>query len=218
MIPGRTAADGWATNGGRRPSRIGDGELVRRLDWRFLLPSPRLRRVLYLGPGTDDLWPALRRFSTTAVHAASGRESRGVKPSPEAFDLLVVQGRLGRALGEAEAALSEDALLYWEMSRRRGRIRSPWRETAPGGSRSGWVEPTLHWHHPDFERCRRIVPVDRFGDVAWSLARDRGRMPPAMVRRAGKLLARSGLLARAVPCLSLIARRAGTAASSGRDG
>ncbi len=59
----------------RSPRRLAPGDPAhdcdrllpasRRLDWRFLLPNPELRNVLYVGPAHGALWESLRLFSAS---------------------------------------------------------------------------------------------------------------------------------------------------------
>jgi len=67
--------------------------LARRVDWRFLLPSPRLGRVCVLGAPDDDLRRALEF------------ESIGPELDRGGFDTVVVTGPIEReTLGRGAAA------------------------------------------------------------------------------------------------------------------
>jgi hypothetical protein len=82
-------------------------QLARRIDWRFLLPEPYLRRVVYLGPETEDLPAALKHFSESLrVNAVEKNGS---------FDLVVLRLREASSLAKADALLAPGGFLYWEM-------------------------------------------------------------------------------------------------------
>ncbi len=82
-------------------------QLARRIDWRFLLPEPYLRRVVYLGPETGDLPAALKHFSESLrINAVAENGS---------FDLVVLRLREASCLAKADALLAPGGFLYWEM-------------------------------------------------------------------------------------------------------
>lgn len=82
-------------------------QLARRIDWRFLLPEPYLRRVVYLGPETGDLPAALKHFSESLRLNAVEKNC--------SFDLVVLRLREASSLTKAEALLVPGGFLYWEM-------------------------------------------------------------------------------------------------------
>jgi hypothetical protein len=82
-------------------------QLARRIDWRFLLPEPYLRRVVYLGPETGALPAALKQFSESLrINAVEKNGS---------FDLVVLRLREASSLAKADALLAPGGFLYWEM-------------------------------------------------------------------------------------------------------
>ncbi len=93
----------------KRAGRRSDHELqlARRIDWRFLLPEPYLRRVVYLGPETGNLPAALKHFSESLrINAVEKNGS---------FDLVVLRLREASSLAKADALLAPGGFLYWEM-------------------------------------------------------------------------------------------------------
>jgi hypothetical protein len=82
-------------------------QLARRIDWRFLLPEPYLRRVVYLGPEPGALPEALKHFSESLrINAVEKNGS---------FDLVVLRLREASSLAKADALLVPGGFLYWEM-------------------------------------------------------------------------------------------------------
>lgn len=202
----------------RAPAAPGrDSRLVRRLDWRFLLPEPRLGRVVYLGPGDDGLVAALRESSESCtvlpLHADVHSPGGGVEGL---FDLAVVQAPRRSTFRRLRSLLVEGGSLYCELGRAswfgaawsvvRNRARSGW-ET-PRGSQHllrelGFQDVQTYWHHPDFERCQRIVPLG--ASVAVEHFFDGGRTLSRLSRRVGRYAVSSGLLSRFLPSVSVVA-------------
>jgi hypothetical protein len=103
--PTATRPDAFVKLTGRRSDH--ELQLARRIDWRFLLPEPYLRRVAYLGPETGALPAALKHFcESLRVNAVEKNGS---------FDLVVLRLREASSLAKAEALLVPGGYLYWEM-------------------------------------------------------------------------------------------------------
>jgi hypothetical protein len=85
-------------------------QLVRRIDWRFLLPEPSLRRVAYFGPETGTLPAALKHFSESLTIISPSAEA-----VPAQFDLVVLRLREMADLKRAPILLAPGGFLYWEM-------------------------------------------------------------------------------------------------------
>jgi aminoglycoside phosphotransferase len=173
---------------------------LRRLDWRFLLPGEWPGRVAYGGRGRDSLLPALRErhpaLAVLAPEAATG---------PEAFDLVVLQAPRPDELEDAAARLAPGGLLYCELPRRgRGAVLG----RLPRLRALGMGAAALHAHHPDFERCRWIVPLGSPGAAAYLLGRA-GKVPATAARGLGRALAAGGIAARLAPSVSLLLCRDG---------
>jgi aminoglycoside phosphotransferase (APT) family kinase protein len=173
----------------------------RRIDWRFLLPDPRLRRVALAGGDSADLREALALLGAELVEGS------------EAPDVLVVAGADADALEAAAGLVPPGGFLYAEL-------RGPF--ARPEGAlallrRLGFDDPTAHWHYPSFDRCEEIVPLGSEEVVRHAL----GRRASRLRRSVGRVLHATGLLARVVPSVSVLGRRldagepAGTPAPNG---
>jgi len=93
----------------KRAARRSDHELqlARRIDWRFLLPEPYLRRVAYFGPENGTLPAALKYFSESFQNISSAKDAD--------FDLVALRLRGLSELAKAHKLLATGGFLYWEM-------------------------------------------------------------------------------------------------------
>jgi aminoglycoside phosphotransferase (APT) family kinase protein len=179
---------------------------MRRLDWRFLLPDPRLGSVAYLGRPSPLL--AALREAAPALSVVGGRETaERARPS----DLVVLREPAGTHLAEALRWLRPGGWLYLEGrggpgARLRGaRLGCP-SQAASALRALGLRDLRAHWHWPDFERCAELVPLDQ-DSLARALARRRVDGPARLKVALALRLAERGSLADWVPCFSLVARR-----------
>ena len=187
-----------------------DLQLVRRLDWRFLLQDPQLRNVAYFGPLHSILLTALTRFceSLTVVN-----ESSQHVPSinaGSAFDMVVLHSSEFARLQSASSVLRDGGQIYWEIDRNQGLGRRDYRHVRAYSSilRSlGFHNPLAHWHRPNFDSCLEMIPLDDLTAMRYRLdiqsTSPRGLAKTTLVR----YLLHSGVLTRIVPCLSLVARK-----------
>ena len=135
---------------------------LRRADWRFLLPVPpngRFRHLLVLG-GPSGLSDRLVEIGIADCASADLRAAAKA-------DVVVILS--GATVSPAEVAghLAADAVLYWEVDRRRaiGRIGRRWidRELGTAGMR----RIGMYWVLPDFEHARRYLPLEPARAVEW---------------------------------------------------
>src|SRR5262245_31435300 len=142
-------------------------QLVRRLDWRFLLPEPHLRRVTYLGPVQGTLPAALKCFSASFQINTSAEDASA--------DLVVLHlGEAAPILDHVASLLVPGGFLYWEMKPRhwfasllprtvtREQVRQAaanrWRRTLAlfrgeidALANLGFREIEMYWLRPNFE-------------------------------------------------------------------
>lgn len=206
-----------------------DLQLARRIDWRFLLPEPHLRRVAYCGPEQGTLPEALKHFSESLrINSAAENGSS---------DLVVLRLREVSSLTKAESLLAPDGLLYWEMkpiawaaSWRNFKKRSPRPSWAAAEARQkgavlrrntlhlyqghvdaltrlGFQQIQMHWQRPNFEACLEIIPMDDAVALDYAFSRPRSDWASRLKFAAGRLMMQTGLLAHLTPCFSLIARK-----------
>jgi hypothetical protein len=166
--------------------------LVRRADWRFLLPNPGLGRVAYLAPHDAELVAALELVSRSVELLEAPAEPRGC-------ELVVLTARPPDAAITARRLLRPDGWLYAEV---------------PGYGVRGWERELLaigfdevaaYWLSPDEHKCREVVPLEP-NALRHSLGR---RDPGARLRvrvRLACLLASSGAFRLAARRAAVIGR------------
>ncbi len=176
----------------------------RRLDWRFLLPDPSLREVGYSGPARGTLLESLRLFSESLA-ILDGSANGAAR-----YDVVVARAPARAALERAAAAVRPGGFLYVEVERsfRPGKHRS----RGPANyvaviARLGFDEVAAYWHWPSFEACAEIVALDARDALLLAFARRRSGAAARLKSAFGRALVRSGLLARVVPCFSVVGRR-----------
>lgn len=185
----------------------------RHLDWRFLLPDPRLGRIGLVEPGDAALVGALASLGGDAVRGpASELASRG------GLDVVLVPSRTARSdrsvIADALRALRPGGSLVVELPR-----RWPWRrpsDATTGALRAAGAEAvTRAWSLPARRDARRIVPIDDREAVRAALAmhgsRPARRLQAALARRVAAL-GGAELLGGEV---TLVAQRPGDAPASG---
>lgn len=175
----------------------------RRVDWRFLLPDPRLGRVVYFGPADDPLRAALVDFSDAVIDGDMPQAD-----PREPFDVAVLRMQPPERLAQARALLKPGGVLYVEIQRRAGR-GMPWqlRRYAAAAERAGFGDIGTFWNWPNFARCTRILPVDDACALTNAVVNNR-RGPLAWVMlNATRFGFRLGIVGWVAPCVSLIARR-----------
>lgn len=207
----------------KRATRRSDHELqlARRIDWRFLLPEPYLRRVAYLGPERGALPAALEHFSDSfRIVSAVDEEA--------AFDLVVLRLSEVPELAKAHALLAPGGFLYWEMKplkwsdslrylnngRTQANASNEWRRTLnlfhhhlSALEQMGFGDIQMHWQRPNFEACLEIIPMNEAAALDYAFSRPRSDLASRLKFAAGRVMMQTGLLAHLTPCFSLIARK-----------
>ena len=172
-------------------------DLLRRLDWRFLLDTHRLGRVGFLGPASTTLSNALSVFSQTLQPVEHG-------PLPErAFDLIVAKGVGGDRVAAALPALAEGGSLYWELPT--GRV--PFTRAWSALDRQDLDPLEFYWHYPSFDECRLIVPLNHPAALTWLLRRRLARVDPGVLLKAVSAIVHTGVLTRVLSSVSVVGRR-----------
>lgn len=199
----------------RQARRDRDILTARRIDWRFLLPNPELKRVLLVGAPESALAAALERFCESLTVA----EPQRLTPEPQQafsspFDLVVVSNPDKNLIPRVLPLLKASGMLYWEVQRNR--------QTLLRGSRDGYRNARryaaylqslqlkgvdLHWHRPNFGGCLEIIPLNRSRALDHSLAKTHSSLKGKLKIAAGKTLRYSGLLPYTVSCFSLVGQK-----------
>lgn len=206
-------------------------QLSRRLDWRFLLPTPQLGKVAYLGPVAATLPGALYHFcdSLTLIAGTEKLSSEEAQESKAYFDQVVVCSQRLADAQMAASLLAEGGYLYWEIKRpalctmlrtlvvdkkqptpftfgkhRRWDLASC-RKYSAYLAQLGFTDIAAHWHRPDFENCLEFIPLDDPIALASAFARSAGSLLSMVQLAIGRKLIKTPLLAYTVPCFSIVA-------------
>lgn len=176
------------------------------MDWRFLLPSPELGRVLYVGTGRSELRRALGRFSEAVVAPGDADLAGGNVGGAKTFDLVVVEGGNADVLRKSLPFLRSGGAIYWEITRPPLTFvrRHPRRYVDLLG-RFGLAEIDVYWPRPDFDNCIEIVPITRDFALHFAFERTHETLKGRLKLAIGRFLARSGLLAFAIRGFSVVA-------------
>jgi hypothetical protein len=138
---------------------------LRRADWRFLLPSPpggAFQHLVLLG-GSSDL-------AARIVEVGLADRVSSELPRDRSADALVVLHDAGVALNAAVTCLLSGGVLYCEIDRRSVSALS----TTPHRVRRslhdiGLSTTGVYWAAPDFDRCKRYLPLDVAVALRWYL-------------------------------------------------
>lgn len=180
-------------------------QLVRRLDWRFLLPNPTLGDVAYLGPMSGTLPSALQQFSELLTIVMPSDHSRADVAMACSYEVVVLRSPAISAVKNVTPLLRSGGYLYWEIERVSGIGHVE--EYVKAVQRQGFDDIQVSWHRPDFESCLEIIPLSDPVALRFAFARRPESVGKRLKFAAGRLLMTTGLLARVVPCFSIVARK-----------
>jgi hypothetical protein len=189
---------------GVRASRI-DLELARRLDWRFLLPTPNLGKVAYFGkPGL--LLQALETFSTSVSMLMPEAPSEW---GAGTFDVAVVPDASEYLLRAAARVLRPSGFLYAELGGKR-----QWPHQILQLPRCKQVLARLDfdqirafWARPDFDCCRELIPIDDCAARTYAFERARNHATGRLKMAAARIVAALGIMPLLTLCSAVIARK-----------
>jgi hypothetical protein len=199
-------------------TRISDATLLRRLDWRFLLPEPGLDSVGYIGPGKDSLLPALKWVAGSLAMIVENAETPAPNPEGALCDVVVVQSSSFYDLEQGITLLKPNGRLYWEVDRQMGsggwtvdsnsanRIRKPM-EITKVVQRWGLCEAELYWHRPDFNACKEFVSLRDGAPLGFLVGQLAETGLPPWISRVARSLILQGFLPSLFRCLSVVARK-----------
>jgi hypothetical protein len=149
----------------------------RRVDWRFLLPDPKLRAVAYFGPKQDTLIESLELFSERLdLFETPAFVNDAADQNTNLYDVVVAHAPDYKALEQAVGLLKPGGALYVEAQsplwsgrwRRRGNSSFIFKQPrlwsaghymkALSAFGLGKMEAFGFW--PNFEACTKIIPLD----------------------------------------------------------
>lgn len=193
-------------------------QLSRRLDWRFLLPEPSLRRVAYFGAAQSSLALALQHFSEQLTIFDQVQVEVSQHDVAQ-FELVVLAAPTIAQIEAAIAMLAPHGWLYaevqhaWEWRHERKlpthALSLPKLEDWQAAlARSGCVEVKAHWHRPTFERAVQIIPLHEVSAMDFVFNRRAEDFMSQLKFATGRSLMKQAWLARLLQCVSLVARKA----------
>jgi len=186
-----------------RPPSVLDHELFRRLDFRFLLPDPRLGDVAYCGDPDTLLARALAQFSESFQLIAAAE--------PRGSDLVVLINPSIAQVKTAVTCLRSDGCLYGEF-RSSSSVIAAGQTARPAHVAAllptlGFSQVSLYWHRPDFESCKEMVPLKSKEAIIYLLTRNCSGAQLTIRRWFASMATRTQVLERIVSCVSFVARR-----------
>jgi hypothetical protein len=177
-------------------------DLLRRADWRFLLPNPNPRTVWIIGEETKTLVQACKYVFKNTLHASPGL----CLPHGSA-DLTVADDLSPTLLQQIFDQVDPNSVIYAELpekvAHRAFRQISALRRQFAA---AGFAEVEFRWHYPDFERCTQIFSLNEPESIRWYAAR-RGRTISRMASIILGMAANIGLLPYVAKSVSVIATR-----------
>jgi hypothetical protein len=210
-------------------------QVSRRIDWRFLLPNPELRRVAYIGFNAGNLLNALKEFSESLSFIAPPSLERYTKENRCLFDLVVVRSLRLNVIKEGVKLIKPNGYLYWELdrvkwfrsSRRRGATRQgsvkyaedcKWKLNSLLALRStrnynthlkqlGLNDVELHWHRPNFDQCTEIIPLNNEVVLSYIFEKAKHKYSYWLRSPIRYLLPKNNILTYIVPYFSVVARQ-----------
>ncbi len=209
---------------------VNELQLVRRLDWRFLLPNPSLTSVAYIGQNNQTLLSALQYFCETVYFVNETAHFKENHKRQSRFDSVVVTSLNFSDIEKACTLLKDGGYLYWEIERT-GWINSLNKKKKSQQSvnssnngvikgfkdfgnlhkhiaflkKLGFTDIEINWHRPNFDKCLEIIPLNNPTALDYYFSRDRTDLAGQFKIVAGRLMMKSGILKYVVPCVSVVA-------------
>ena len=172
--------------------------VIRRIDWRFLLPSPDLGRVLCVS--SDSMTAAaIRSIAADPVVVESWMLDRDTAP----FSLIVTTAFEGTTAHLAHEWLEPGGYLFAELPGGMLARRMARRHIQQAGLQ---LEARL-WHWPSFVACEQIVDADDPAALMAALRRQHGSARTLLKKRIGQVLVRLGQFGTFAPDVSVLAFR-----------
>lgn len=187
------------------PDRRGS-ELLKRLDWRFLLPAPArgsFHRLMLATNQAEEADVLLALAQDTGMARRAMRWTDG-----EQTDCVAVLAGSGVSPARAVSGVSPGGVLYYEVDRRQSPRLTP-RRVAAELSRSGLLVIGRYWAKPSFDACELWLPLDRKGALRYYLDQLFMATSPARLAAQTLLQVLVNLLGERfsslVPCYSVVA-------------
>ncbi|MBD3376189.1 hypothetical protein GF406_14225 [candidate division KSB1 bacterium] len=145
-----------------------DMDLLRRLDWRFMLPDLSLEHVVYFGDINTPLYQALHKVSKTMIINPTYYQEYEI-PVKEPYIVVLTEDKK-LTVRKALSWVSGVNTLYWESDPKVAAITllKNFLRIYPGHYKDRVkmlktrhlqsADATLHW--PSIKKCREFIPLD----------------------------------------------------------
>jgi hypothetical protein len=156
---------GLLSDSTQQPTRKGS-TLLKRLDWRFLLPAPTsgsFHRLMLATNSTEEAAALSELAQTTGV----AQQITEWTPTEKA-DCVGVMAGSGLSPAQAASAVNAGGVLYYEVDRRSSFGLTPQRVTCEL-TKAGLRIIGTYWAKPNFDACELWLPLDRKGALCYYL-------------------------------------------------
>jgi Thymidylate kinase len=177
--------------------------LLRRVDWRFFLPTPVLGSVLCADSAAAELRAALAQAGPTSLTTSAP----STWPAAPCADLVVLGDLERQHAVRAYMALQPDGWVYAEVRRGSASARPAVSSARRALRQAGFEDVALYWHAPDLRSTMRIVPLDQRGSIRSTLLRYDGMRFGRTKSLAARAALQLGLFPLAVAEASVLGRR-----------
>lgn len=194
--------------------------MSRRVDWRFLLPSPHLGDIAYIGADCQAHLESLRLFSNSLTNLGPASTS---EKDREEFDGIVLSEPSYEILRQAANLVKLGGFVYLEVSKplepiewmkdmySRAKKGFP-RLIIPADYRLlieelGFVEVQVYWHWPNFQACTKVIPLNNKSALDYAFLQSGRSVRARLKAMSGHWLQRAGLLCWFIPCFSVVGLR-----------
>lgn len=193
----------------------------RRIDWRFLLPSPVMQNVAYVGLAQPELLKSLRLYSQSLTIIETDQAEIELRAN---YDVVVASAPSDKLLKKAAKLVKPGGFLYVETYGLFGfahiRPRATWRTVLSKARLCSstkcvavlesldFIQIEEHWHWPSFEACTKIIPLQPQSALTYALTQNPNTFAARLITALGRRrLPQTGLVARLIPCYSILAQR-----------
>jgi thymidylate kinase len=177
--------------------------LLRRVDWRFFLPTPALGSVLCADSAAEELRAALAQAGPTSLTTSAP----STWPAAPCADLVILGDLERQQAVRAYRALRPDGWVYAEVRRRSASLRPALSSARRALRQAGFEDVALYWHAPNLRSTMRIVPLDQHGSIRSTLLRYDGMRFGRTKSLAARAALHLGLFPLAVPEASVLGHR-----------
>ena len=208
--------------------------ISRRIDWRFLLPYPELRRVAYIGSKEGNLFNVLKMFSASLSFISLHNLNLYKEKKNQSFDLVVAHSVSRKLIKKCVSLIKPSGSLYWEMDRLKRlnflkREIKNWKRNIKESrdyeklnsltilrsakfyslylEQLGFYNIELNWHRPNFDACLEIIPLNDSKALNYVFSKPSSNLAGNTKLLFGRFIQKSGILPFVVPCFSIVASK-----------